>query len=75
MSFEILASHLGLGNITNLNFDKNALNIYIHNRVYEDSKLTWNSKKNEKKDNIFSKKNNKNYKYNYNYTKYKTKYY
>ncbi|GAG54665.1 unnamed protein product, partial [marine sediment metagenome] len=34
---EILVEYLGLGNITGLGFDKNALSTYIHSHIIEDS--------------------------------------
>ena len=36
-ALEILVEYLGLGNITGLGFDKDALSIYIHSHIIEDS--------------------------------------
>jgi len=36
-TLEILVEYLGLGNITGLSFDQNALSTYIHNHIVEDS--------------------------------------
>ena len=35
-TLELLSEHLGLGNITSLGFDVNALNNYIHNKITEE---------------------------------------
>ena len=35
-ALEVLSGHLGLGNISSLGFDTNALNTYINNKIFED---------------------------------------
>ena len=36
-ALELLSEHLGLGGVNNLTFNKSALNLYIHNKFFEDA--------------------------------------